>query len=631
MSKFTLFFLVFGVSILSVHAKQIKLLAIGNSFSDDAIEYYLSGLAEANGDTIILGNMYIGGCSLEKHYNNSVNNSPDYSYRKIVNGVKTTTPGYTLIDAFGDEEWDYISFQQVSSLSGQYESYFPYLEELISFAEKYSSNPDMEAILHATWAYAQTSTHAGFQNYSNNQGSMYNAIIDASGRAAQKTGIKIIIPAGTAIQNGRTSSLGDTFCRDGYHLELNYGRYTASCAWYEKLFKKTVVGNSYVPCTVTPFQAKIAQLSAHYAVANPDKVTPVEVSEYSWRTIAPYFYPPKEYEYSFHGYRSPLQFYDGTLVKDRTDWRKRREEIRSRWMEMLGEWPPILDQQEFKIIDKEKREDFTQYRVRFYWTPNEQTEGYLLIPDKKGQKPAVISVFYEPETAVGIGGKPYRDFAYQLVKKGFVTLSLGTSETTKNKTYSIYYPNRESAIIQPLSALAYAAANALEALTKVEDVDAERIGIVGHSYGGKWAMFASCLYDKFACAAWVDPGIVLDETKGSGVNYWEPWYLGYYQPPWKQTWSKTGENGRGVYPKLKKEEYDLHELHALMAPRPFLVSGGSSDQVERWIPLNHTVAVNKLLGYTHRVAMTNRPEHSPNAESNKVLYAFFEWFLAPNE
>ncbi len=358
MNKFTLFFLVFCISIFSVHAKQIKLLAIGNSFSDDAIEYYLSGLAEANGDTLIIGNMYIGGCSLEKHYNNSVNNSPDYSYRKIVDGIKTTTPNYRLIDAIGDEEWDYISFQQVSSLSGQYESYFPYLEQLMNFAKKYSSNPDMEIILHATWAYAQTSTHAGFANYDNNQMSMYNAIIDASGRAARKSDIKIIIPAGTAIQNGRTSSLGDTFCRDGYHLELNYGRYTASCAWYEKLFEKTVVGNNYVPCTVTPFQAKVAQLSAHYAVANPDKITPVEVSENSWRTVAPYFYPPKEYEYSFHGYRTPLQFYDGSPVKDKADWKKRREEIRSRWTKMMGEWPPVLNQQEFEFIGKEKREDF---------------------------------------------------------------------------------------------------------------------------------------------------------------------------------------------------------------------------------------------------------------------------------
>ncbi len=340
-----------------------------------------------------------------------------------------------------------------------------------------------------------------------------------------------------------------------------------------------------------------------------------------------YFTPPEEFKDNYGDYRSPLIFYNGDTVRTKQDWQRRREEIQARWMEMMGEWPSIREDQQFEILETVQRENFTQHRVRFFWIPNEQTEGYLLVPETKGKKPAVITVFYEPETAAGIEGKPYRDFAYQLVKRGFVTLSIGTTETTNNKTYSIYYPNRENAVIQPLSTLAYAAANAYEALAKVKDVDPKRIGIVGHSYGGKWAMFASCLYDKFAAAVWIDPGIVFDETKGSGVNYWEPWYLGYYPPPWKNIWPKTGEKAKGLYPRLREEGYDLHELHALMAPRPFLVSGGSSDPVERWIPLNHTIAVNHLLGYKHRVAMTNRPEHSPNAESNEIVYSFFEWYL----
>jgi hypothetical protein len=74
---------------------------------------------------------------------------------------------------------------------------------------------------------------------------------------------------------------------------------------------------------------------------------------------------------------------------------------------------------------------------------------------------------------------------------------------------------------------------------------------------------------------------------------------------------------------------DLHELHALMAPRPFLVSGGSEDRPDRWKALNHAVAVNKLLGHKDRVAMTNRPAHSPTAESNVQIYRFFEHFLKP--
>ncbi|MGI6572256.1 MAG: prolyl oligopeptidase family serine peptidase [Fermentimonas sp.] len=346
----------------------------------------------------------------------------------------------------------------------------------------------------------------------------------------------------------------------------------------------------------------------------------------AWNVIKPYFAPPDELQDAYGDYRSPLLFYNGDTVRTAEEWNMRAQEIRAKWMEMMGEWPAILTDETFDIIGTEKREDFTQHLVRFYWTPNEQTEGYLLIPDGEGEKPAVITLFYEPETAIG-EGRPNMDFAYQLTKRGFVTLSLGTTQTTRNRTYSLYYPCIENVTLQPLSALAYAAANALEALAKVEDVAPGRIGVMGHSYGGKWAMFAACLYPKFACAVWSDPGIVFDETKGSNVNYWEPWYLGYYPPPWDNTWSKTGERGKGLYPRLRSEGYDLHELHALMAPRPFLVSGGSSDPVERWIPLNHTIAINKLLGFDHRVAMSNRPDHSPNEESNQIAYTFFEYFL----
>jgi hypothetical protein len=87
---------------------------------------------------------------------------------------------------------------------------------------------------------------------------------------------------------------------------------------------------------------------------------------------------------------------------------------------------------------------------------------------------------------------------------------------------------------------------------------------------------------------------------------------------------------KGAYPRLRAEGHDLHELHALMAPRPFLVSGGAEDPLERWIPLNHSIAVNSLLGQTNRVAMTNRPEHAPNEESNAQMVAFFEHFLQPS-
>lgn len=348
-----------------------------------------------------------------------------------------------------------------------------------------------------------------------------------------------------------------------------------------------------------------------------------------WEKIAPYFSPPEKFKVTYGNYRTPLKFYNGDSVKTVGDWKKRREEIFCRWHEMMGHWPELIKNQQFEYLEKERKEDFTLYKVRFQWIPGEKTEGYLLVPDRKGIKPAVITVYYEPETAIG-EGRENRDFALQLVKRGFVTFSIGTTETTNAKTYSLYYPHIENAQVEPLSMLGYAAANAWNVLSKVEEVDSTRIGIVGHSYGGKWAMFASSLYDKFACAVWSDPGIVFDESRGS-VNYWEPWYLGYHPKPWRERGLVTENNpAQGLYPELVKNGFDLTDLHALMAPRPFMVSGGSEDPPERWIPLNHTIAVNELLGYNNRVAMTNRPAHSPNEESNEQIYLFFEYFLKYN-
>ncbi len=265
--------LLLAIFSIGLQAKTIKLLTIGNSFSADAVEQELYGLVKAAGDTIIIGNLYIGGASLELHHTNSVNNSAAYSYRKIENGKKTTTDSFTLEDGIKDEKWDYISFQQASPNSGVYHSFFPYITNLKAYVSNLATNPNMEFILHCTWAYAQNSTHKGFANYDENQITMYNAIVETYDKVSKETGIEIIVPVGTAIQNGRTSSLGDTFCRDGYHLERTYGRYTASCTWFEKLFEKSVVGNTYFPAALTPFQAKVAQHAAHEAVVNPKNIS----------------------------------------------------------------------------------------------------------------------------------------------------------------------------------------------------------------------------------------------------------------------------------------------------------------------------------------------------------------------
>jgi hypothetical protein len=341
--------------------------------------------------------------------------------------------------------------------------------------------------------------------------------------------------------------------------------------------------------------------------------------------LEPFFHPPAELSDDLGAFRSPLIFDNGRRVETPEDWLKRRKEILATWHKLMGPWPPIIERPKVEFLEKDQRDGFTKHKVRVEIAPGRSTTGYLLVPDRdKGPMPAVIVVYYDPETGIGEGKSELRDFALQLARRGFVALSIGTPGST-------HYPKQDDVQLQPLSYLAYTAANCYQARATLPEVDPARVGIVGHSYGGKWAMFASCLFDKFACAAWSDGGVVFDEKRGN-VNYWEPWYLGYEAGTSRRAGIPSNDNPRtGAYKLMIEQERDLHELHALMAPRPFLVSGGAEDRIERWKALNHAVAVNRLLGYSNRVALTTRQGHSPTPESNEQVYLFFEHFLTPGE
>jgi len=340
--------------------------------------------------------------------------------------------------------------------------------------------------------------------------------------------------------------------------------------------------------------------------------------------LAPLFQPPAEFANQFGSFRSPLKFADGREVKTAADWEKRRAEIRQHWFSIIGPWPPLLEKPQLTILDRIKRENFTQSRVMVEIAPGRMSAGYLLIPNGAEKSPAVFVPYYDPETSVGLQ-KELRDFAYQLAKRGFVTLAIGSPGGDARK------PDVGDARCQPLSYLAYIATNCAQALANVPEVDPKRIGVVGHSYGGKWAMFASCLSDIFACAAWSDPGIVFDE-KRPGINYWDPWYLGAQPDAVRPPGFPDESHPRtGAYRVLVEQGMDLTELHALMAPRPFLVSGGAEDTPARWPALNHAIAVDRLLGYEQRVGLSTRPKHDPTVESNEQIYRFFEHFLKPEK
>ena len=252
----------------------LRILAIGNSFSEDAIEQNLYELAKAGKKKIVIGNLYIGGAPLSLHVSNARADKPAYRYRKInIDGHMSEKVNERLSTALVDEAWDYISFQQASPLSGDYDSYAKDLPILYDYVTKHVKYPETKYILHQTWAYQNGSSHEGFIRYNRNQNTMYTAIVGTSQEVFNWGNFQVLVPAGTAIQNARSTYLGDQFTRDGYHLNLNYGRYVAACTWYEALFQENVINNTFLPLKVTYVEGQIAREAAHQAVASPYGIT----------------------------------------------------------------------------------------------------------------------------------------------------------------------------------------------------------------------------------------------------------------------------------------------------------------------------------------------------------------------
>lgn len=225
--------------------KTIRVLAIGNSFSEDSIEQNLHLIAREKGTPMVIANMYIGGCSIDRHVNNIRGDIADYRYTKFdVDGNKTITHNVALSQVIEQEPWDYISVQQVSGSSGYPETYSQ-LGELVEWIR--ANAPQAEVVFHQTWAYSSDSGHGDFARYERNQQKMHSMICSAVAQECPKVGIKTVIPTGPVVQALRDASGDYNLTRDGFHLTYGLGRYAAALTWYRILTGSSVIGLQYRP------------------------------------------------------------------------------------------------------------------------------------------------------------------------------------------------------------------------------------------------------------------------------------------------------------------------------------------------------------------------------------------------
>ncbi|MBQ9747452.1 MAG: DUF4886 domain-containing protein [Clostridia bacterium] len=214
-----------------IEKKSLKVLAIGNSFSEDATKHLWDICDAAGIEDVVIANLYIGGCTLDTHWENMKGDKAAYQYQFNDFGVITKSTR-SIRYALEHQDWDIITIQQVSQDSGRPET-FKNLQNILNYINQYKKNPDAKIYWHMTWAYQSGSTHSGFANYGKDQMTMYNAIVSATqGILNDYEEIAGVIPSGTAVQNLRTSFLGDTITRDGYHMSWATGRYITALTWF---------------------------------------------------------------------------------------------------------------------------------------------------------------------------------------------------------------------------------------------------------------------------------------------------------------------------------------------------------------------------------------------------------------
>ena len=200
----------------------MNILAIGNSFSQDATRY-LYDFAKAAGKELTVVNLYIGGCSLERHYRNML--SGERAYELEYNGHRT---GFkvSLSEALLNRAWDYVTVQQASPKSVDYDTYQPYLNELAAYIRRCS--PKSKLLVHETWAYEQGSdrlANIGYNDYLD----MYRDLHAAYEQAAKDIHAEAILPCGTLLM--ALSSRGLTVHRDTFHASKGLGRCALALVW----------------------------------------------------------------------------------------------------------------------------------------------------------------------------------------------------------------------------------------------------------------------------------------------------------------------------------------------------------------------------------------------------------------
>ncbi len=290
-----------------------------------------------------------------------------------------------------------------------------------------------------------------------------------------------------------------------------------------------------------------------------------------------------------------------------------------RWLKFLG---PLATAQrakpELKVLREEEVDGVIRQLVEYEAEPGEKTQGYLLKPAKLNGKTAGVAVFHSTvdhsiHQPAGVKGVPAKAFGLQLAKRGYVVFCprnflWPTNDKIDTKAQMAAFDEKHPDS-KGMAKMLYDAMLAVDILAAQPEVDAERIGALGHSLGAKEVLYLAAFDERVKATVSSEGGV------GTRFSNWNaPWYLG---------------------PTIREESFDAeqHEILALAAPQPFLLIGGDSADGDRsWPFIEAVLPVYRLSDKTAPVGLLNhRGGHAVPPLAEKRIYEWFDAYLPPGD
>ncbi len=297
-------------------------------------------------------------------------------------------------------------------------------------------------------------------------------------------------------------------------------------------------------------------------------------------------------------------------------WRERRDELHRLWSGFLGPIPRPADPPVVVVLEEDRPAGVVRQLVRYEAEPGLPVEGYLLRPDAPGKgRPGAVVLHSTIDDTIrqpaGLEGPEEKHLGLHLARRGYVTIC------PRNFLWQYGRPGRLEEAVDwfhrrrpgslGMAKMLFDAQRAVDLLAAQPDVDPGRIGAIGHSLGGKEALYLAAFDPRVRAAVASEGGV------GLSYSNWEaPWYLG----------EAIRRPGFGL---------DHAQLLALAAPRAVLIVGGDSADGDRsWPYVAAGLPVWSLLGEPEGVGLLNhRGGHALPAAARERSFAWLDWFLRP--